>query len=374
MAGGRRMLFGVLFVLGSIGVATLLLREPEFEGRPLSTVLYTAYQNGPLETGNSGVAWPVPGDEIYWLKAEGALRRLGPKALPVLLKMATAGPPKSRVGKFVEKIVQTVARDPMKAALTRVENHQIAIWGVRQLGSQARPAIPKLIRLLDDTDPQVQWTALECLASIGPDAGEAVPALIRRLSFGKGTGPGSTSSMQAAEATMNSTIWALGEIGSAARPAVPFLQQMTNEFATVALIKIRGGSFQPFFEGLRDMSDSTSWANTAIQVESLGSNAEPAIPFLLAAIENTNRDIREFAVSAIGGLHRRPDLCLAPLAALLNTNTCDRGNLLHALGYFGPEADLIVPEITPCLRDPDPAIRARAAYALRRIRPQGSEK
>jgi hypothetical protein len=40
------------YLCGSIGVAMLLLREPEFEGRPLSAVLYTAYQNGPLEFAN----------------------------------------------------------------------------------------------------------------------------------------------------------------------------------------------------------------------------------------------------------------------------------------------------------------------------------
>lgn len=102
----------------------------------------------------------------------------------------------------------------------------------------------------------------------------------------------------------------------------------------------------------------------------MGSNAEPAIPLLLAALQSTNESIREDAVYAIGALHQRPDLCLGPLVALLNTNTCSPENLLHALSYFGPTARPLAPEVARRLQDPDPAIRARAAYALRRINPQ----
>jgi HEAT repeat protein len=372
MPTGRRILrlVVVLAVLAGIGWATLRLGEPKFEGRPLSSVLHSAFQNGPLETGNAGVACPAPGDEIQWAQAERALRSLGARALPVLLKMAMARPPTLGVGKLVEKIGETIARDPMRPGLSRLEKHQIAIWGIRLLGPQARPAIPKLIRLLDDTDSEVQWTALACLAGLGPEAEEAVPALLRRLSASKSAGPGSTATRQTAAWIVKPTVWALGEIGSAASPAVPVLQQVTNDFATVALIRIRRGSFQPFFERLRDTSDFTNWFDTVVEVEGLGSNAEPAIPLLLAALECTNEDVRETAVSAIGALHRRPDLCLGPLVGLLNTNTSSRENVLHALSYFGPAAKPLAPEVARCLRDPDPAIRARAAYALGRIQPQ----
>ena len=361
-------------VLAGIGWALLSPGEPEFEGRPLSAVLHSAYQSGPLETGNAVVACPRPGDEIQWGQAERALRSLGARSLPVLLKMARKRPPTSWGAKLVEEIVETIARDPLRAALSRVEKQQIAIWGIRLLGPQARPAIPQLIRLLDDPDSGVQWTAIECLAGLGPKAEEAVPALIRRLTISTGTSSGSVAARQDAAWLLWPTAWALGEIGPAASPAVPLLQQVTNDFATVALIKIRRGSFQPFFERLRDTSNFTHWFGTAVQVEGLGSNAEPAIPLLVAALESTNKDIRDIAVSALGGLHRRPDLCLGPLVGLLSTNTGSRENVLHALSYFGPAAKPLAPEVARCLRDPDPAIRARAAYALSRMQPQAPSK
>lgn len=377
MATGRQiprlaLALVVLAVLAGIGWVTLWQGEPKFEGRPLSSVLHAAYQNGPLETGNAGVACPAPGDEIHWAQAQRALRSLGARALPVLLKMATARPP-TPVGRRVEEIVQTILRNPtwsMKADASRTEKYQIAIWGMRLLGPQARPAVPKLIRLLDDRDGMVQWTALECLAALGPEAEEAVPALIRRIIARQGTGSGPKAASPADKQEVSVTIQALGEIGPAASAALPLLQSVTNEFATVALIRIRRGSFQPFFERLRDLSDWTNWTSTARQVMGMGSNAEPAIPLLLAALQSTNESIREDAVYAIGALHQRPDLCLGPLVALLNTNTCSPENLLHALSYFGPTARPLAPEVARRLQDPDPAIRARAAYALRRINPQ----
>jgi HEAT repeat protein len=368
----------VLAVLAGVGWATLWQCEPRFEGRPLSSVLHAAYQNGPLETGNVGVACLRPGDEIHWAQAERALRNLGARGLPVLLKMATARPPTPGIGRRVEEmIVQTITRDPtrsMRAVTSRMEKHQIAIWGMRLLGPQARPAIPKLIRLLDDTDREVQWTALECLAALGPEAEEAVPVLIRRINASQATVSAPKAAGEADQAEVGLTIQALGEIGPAAGAVLPLLQRVTNEFTTVALIRIRRGSFQPFFERLRDMSDYTNWTDTARQVMGLGSNAEPAIPLLLAALQSTNAYIREDAVSAIGALHQRPDLCLGPLVSLLSTNTCSRENLLHALSCFGPAARALAPEVAGCLNDPNPAIRARAAFALHRMNPQTPAK
>ena len=54
----------VVAVLAGTGWAIFRLGGPRFEGQPLSSVLHRSYQNGPLETGNAGVAFPVPGDEM----------------------------------------------------------------------------------------------------------------------------------------------------------------------------------------------------------------------------------------------------------------------------------------------------------------------
>jgi HEAT repeat protein len=56
-----------------------------------------------------------------------------------------------------------------------------ASYGFGVLGAAARPAVPGLIKLLADTDPDVRSGAAYCLCQIGPAAKEAVPALIQKL-------------------------------------------------------------------------------------------------------------------------------------------------------------------------------------------------
>ena len=50
-----------------------------------------------------------------------------------------------------------------------------------RMGSAAEPAVPDLVRLLDDADPEVRKAAARTLGRIGPTAEAAVPALMRAL-------------------------------------------------------------------------------------------------------------------------------------------------------------------------------------------------
>jgi hypothetical protein len=263
------------------------------------------------------------------------------------------------------KFVGALARDPQMAFLhlpPQEGKHEIAAWGMRLLGKEARPAVPALIQLLSDKDPEVQSAAAECLAAIGPEAAEAVPALVRMLNNSGRAKPFNGS-------LAHSAAQALGEIGPAASAAASSLVQMTNEFATVALIKIGQGSFQPFFERLKDTSDPNKWTRTAIEVERLGTNADPAIPLLLAAFQHTNDTIQWTAVMAVGELHRRPDLCLRPLVSLVNSGNLIRGPALDALACFGPAAKPVAPEIARWLNDIHPDVRSGATNVLRLIDP-----
>ncbi|MGO9201311.1 MAG: HEAT repeat domain-containing protein [Limisphaerales bacterium] len=165
---------------------------------------------------------------------------------------------------------------------------------------------------------------------------------------------------------------ALGEIGPAASAAVPSLARMTNEAAAVALIEINQGSFQLFFERLKDTSAVGKWCGTAEEVGHLGANADPAIPLLLAGFQHTNDRILSLAARTVGKLHRRPDLCLGPLVSLLNsTNSHLRRHVLVALGAFGPAAKPVAPEIALWLNDRDPWVRTEATNALRLIDLEG---
>jgi len=362
----------VLALLG--GFAWLVLRphEPVFEGQPLSVVLNEANRNWALAQGYSTGVYP-PGSEIPRMRAERALRGLGTNALPILVKMAG-----TRMSLF-RKIVGSMARESNMDFLhlpPQEGKHELAAWGMRLFGREARPAVAALIRLLSDRDPEVQWAAAECLAGIGPEAAEAVPALVWMLK-------NRSRAKQYEVMTVSWAARALGEIGPAAGAATSALEEVTNNaalapahaVAAVALIKIGQGSFQTFFDRLKDTSDEVKWYTTATEVGRLGTDAAPAIPFLLTAFLHTNDFIRTHAVSLVGQFHRRPDLCLGPLVSLLrSTNGGIRWQALHALGSFGQAAKSVAPEVARCLSDHESGVRNEATTALRLIDPEAHRR
>ena len=88
-------------------------------------------------------------------------------------------------------------------------------FGLSRLGPEARDAVPALITCLQG-ETLVRENAALALGAIGPDAKEAVPALIRLLSD-----PEWTVRRQAATA--------LGQIGPDAKEAVNALDKLRND-------------------------------------------------------------------------------------------------------------------------------------------------
>ena len=136
----------------------------------------------------------------------------------------------------------------------------------------------------------------------------------------------------------------------------------------MALIKISQGSFQLFFERLKDTSDRGKWCGTAEEVGRLGANADPAIPLLLAAFQHTNDRILCLAASdrRPAPSAARPLPGAAGLAAQFDEQPSPEARA-GALGSFGPAAKPVAPEIARCLNDRDPWVRTEATNALRLI-------
>src|SRR5262249_54007717 len=143
--------------------------------------------------------------------SEIALCAIGTNALPALVAMAGSR------ATGVRMAVGELAREKDLAFLhlpPQDDKHETATWGLRVLGPRARPAVPFLIDLLGDRDPEVRRTAALCLAGIGAEGVDSVPALLGVLSRSRGT--------NAAEVSLRSAaIRALGEIGAPASSSIP---------------------------------------------------------------------------------------------------------------------------------------------------------
>jgi len=340
----RRITFGAFVATLLAAFAWLVLRphEPFYQGEPLSFWLQRPFPNGSYYF-NQGFQYAAASPD-----AEKAVSALGAAAVPSLVKMVGTSETTGR------RVAVMFARQYPFLHLPAQENAgEVAVWAFGILGPEAGSAIPALIGLLDNKNVTVRINAARALAALGPAAAPALPDLVTILNGSIGTG---WQDIMLREAVAQ----ALGAMGRAAVSALPRLAALSNEpAAQLAMIQIKGDSVAPFLETLRDTSDLMEWCRTARLVGTLGTNAEPAIPFLLAGLtasERTNRPPRNVVVQAALGtlarIHSRPDLCLPALLNLLDEGDPNvRYQALLVLRAFGPEAKPAVPGIVRCINN-----------------------
>ena len=329
----RRPAFGGFVAVSLACFAWLVLRshEPTYDGKPLSVWLQEAYPGGAYYVG-----LPTP-------EAVNAVSAIGADALPSLVRMVSARDTIPR------RILSSFAGNyPFLHLPMRYEDSELAVWAFKVLGPKARAAVPALVRLLGDPDAFVRLNAARALSGLGPAATEAVPALIAAVC-------GATGSRWQDAALRDAAAAALGDIGPAAMPAIPHLAALTNVVsADLALLKIKGQSVLPFIERLKDTSDSRQWSRAARLVADLGTNAEPAVPLLLAALNTTNH-LDEQALYALARVRLRPDLCIPKMIELFASRDPNiRYQSLVVLGAFGAQAKPAVPEILRLIDNSSP--------------------
>ncbi len=345
------------------GFAWLVLRphEQAYRGKPLSRWLLEE-----REASNRGT--------VSEAEIESGVRALGTNALPTLIRLAS-----TRLSGW-RPIVGMLAREQEMAFLhlpRQDEKHQTAAWALKILGPQAEPAVPALIGLLKDRNTEVRRNAAQCLAGMGAAGQEAVPGLLAVLSRSSGTNWEVLNLRREA-------IRALREMGPAARSAIPQLAASANDPAAsaylkaeaeLALLRIKGESLLPFIERLADTSNTAKWRVTAWLVTSLGTNAEPAIPFLIKAMSVTNASIQLQAIGSLGAIHGRPEVSIPALIPLLeSTNISVRAQSIMAVGRFGSAAQVAVPQLIHFLNDSNDWSRQCATGALRRIDSEAAKR
>jgi len=151
---------------------------------------------------------------------------------------------------------------------------------------------------------------------------------------------------------------ALGEIGPAAQAAIPALTAASTGSdaivagrARAALIKIRQESIAPLVALLED-THSTNWFAAAQTARHLGTNAEAAVPLLVSALQSTNVAVREFAVSALGGIASCPDIAVPALIDCVQDQAAGvRRSAIDALCKFKGAKQQIVPLLLSRMQD-----------------------
>jgi HEAT repeat protein len=75
----------------------------------------------------------------------------------------------------VPALIPACLYDPDVAVRVRAA---VALW---RCGRRLHPSLSALIEGVKGSDPVLRWIAAECLGDIGPDAAEAVPALVEAV-------------------------------------------------------------------------------------------------------------------------------------------------------------------------------------------------
>lgn len=198
-----------------------------------------------------------------------------------------------------------------------------------RLGPAAKPAVDELAKAMETIDDaELQRSAALALAAIGPDAKDAVPALISALK--------SKNIRVRAYAAH-----ALGRIGPAAGDAAePLIDLIVHEDPTVR----------------REARDALRLINAPSEV------VLPHVGKILSAADPADAAAAVITLAELGK-EAVPGLC----KALANDDTCYWAAL--TLGEIGPEAAAAVPRLSELLDHEDPQVRIQALVALGEIGP-----
>lgn len=165
-------------------------------------------------------------------------------------------------------------------ALDREELRPYAVSILSEFGADAKPAVPKLVAMLDQVEPPLQEEILMTLGSIGPEAAPAVNQAATLLS-------------SETERVKLAAVYALGRIGPAAAPAVDaMLAMIANE------------------EGFAQIA--TAWAVANIAPDNQRA-ANVTVPVLVRGLEDRSELIREESAEALGKFGRRAESAIPAL-------------------------------------------------------------
>jgi HEAT repeat protein len=295
-------------------------------------------------------------------EAERAVRQIGTNAIPFLLKLAAArdSPLKARVCARVPDgwLDSSVGRLERHAMSLEAGNHEIvlpgewfasyvrrsfhnhfsAAFGFEALGPAAKPAVPALIKLLDDGDDDIRETAAKGLRSIGPEAQDAISSLINHL-----TDPDVYVCQASAAALENIPPKSAEEVPKLLR----VLSAPSNaEYVTACVID---------------------------RLARFGGQAKAAVPAILPFLHHDFISMRSSAADALGQID--PEAAKkALLNALDDADENIRMTAADGLGAMGPEAQDAIPALIQRLDDQDECVRAASAKALEKIPPKSVDE
>ena len=308
------------------------------------------------------------------------------------------------VSAWAEDAPQSVEKLTQKLSSSDAAGRRDAAFELGKLGPGAKPALPALIKALQDSDKQVWSFAIAAITAMGPEAQEAIPALLDGFSSRGGRdrekrqamvrsayaltkiGPEAIPPLIKALNAEDSGVRAgaaraLGGMGPQAKEAIPALRENFGNGeisvrleAVGALALIGPEAVVPVIEALgwNEPLQRGSAALTLAQFGAMAKNAEPALSQMLA--KETDPVARAAALTALPKISADP-VKTAPLlvAAVKDDSEPIRHAAINAIAATPALRRPAVPLLAAALTDTNPAVAQRAARALGRLGPDAAD-
>lgn len=282
-----------------------------------------------------------------------AIERIGldEARIPELLTLLRSqDAPTASVAARLLGIVGEPALDPLLEILKGPQAvlRQRATNAIFHLRNIPERAIPALVAAVEDPDERVRPGAVAVLGKMGPQAAPAVPGLVKAVD---------NKSVQASHA--------LGRIGPSARDALPALRRALADPKTSTTFLL----FSSSDVGASESREITLAETAAEALGGLGAEAAPAVPDLVRAMKDPRLAVRVKAVRALGQIGVEARDAVAPLIDLFANPRLDRAVHNSALGALSKIGEPAGPPLVEALDHRQASTRRSAALALAIVRP-----
>ncbi|MCE9603780.1 MAG: HEAT repeat domain-containing protein [Planctomycetia bacterium] len=337
-----------------------------------------------------------------------ALGRIGEKAQAAFPKIAEQlTSPDQQVRREAVKAIRGM-KLPLETAvpvlvnvLQTAKSPEVVLPALHAMSEVGKPGVPRLVEAMQK-QPAARFWVCRILAEIGPDAAEAVPAVIEALGDERAD-------------VRQEAVLCLGHIGKPAAPAAKKILALLSDTdagirgAAVWALMMVGAPSAEVVAGVKPLlSDSdemvrlvSAWSIAKLEPE----NAEQrraSLDLFIAALKQKNPRLRAAAARAIVDLKAGdPAAREALIETLADGDEAVSGIVSHALveageegvpllvkglerpeirgfaaqtlGQVGPKAKAAVGPLTAALADENPHVRAAILFALGNIAPDDAD-